>query len=284
LHSDALPGFFYFITMEKEGFYFPHFCNARHDRKIKRLRKELGVEGYGIYFMLLETLRDQHDLRYPLEDVDLLAEEFNVSEQKVRVTICNYQLFEIDDEQKFFSPKMLLYLEPYYRMKEQRREAGLKSAAKRKLNESSTTVQRPLDDRSTKERKEKESKVKESKVKEIKEKESKEENAPKGDFTFRDILLNKWFTYKKEKKSTYTLIGQLQLEKQWQDKTDQELEEAINHSISNNYQGLFPPKKTVELTEKKGKFQTNLENISQAAQNILDSHDNGTYQNPFDRF
>ena len=279
MHSDALPGFFYFINMEKEGFYFPHFCNARHDRKIKRLRKELGVEGYGIYFMLLEVLREQHDLRYPLSDLDLLAEEFGVSEAKVRVTICNYQLFLLDSEEQFFSPKMLLYLEPYFKMKEQRKEAGLKSAAKRKLNESTTTVQRPFNDRSTKERKEKE-----SKVKEIKEKESKEEDAPKGDFTFRDILFNKWFTYKKEKKSTYTLIGQLQLEKQWEEKTDQELEEAINHSIANNYQGLFPPKKTVELTEKKGKFQTNLENISQAAQNILDSHDNGTYQNPFDRF
>lgn len=280
MHSDALPGFFYFITMEKEGFYFPHFCNARHDRKIKRLRKELGVEGYGIYFMLLETLRDQHDLRYPLEDVDLLAEEFNVSEQKVRVTICNYQLFEIDDEQKFFSPKMLLYLEPYYRMKEQRREAGLKSAAKRKLNESSTTAQRPLDDRSTKERKEKE-----SKVNEIKEKENKEEEA-KGFFVleYRDELFNRWIKYKKEKKSSYTEAGLSQLLKQWEGKTDKELEEAINHSIANNYQGLFAPKKSVELTEKKGKFQTNLENISQAAQNILDSHDNGTYQNPFDRF
>lgn len=279
MHSDALPGFFLFTIMEKEGFYFPHFCNARHDRKIKRLRKELGVEGYGIYFMLLETLRDQHDLRYPLEDIDLLAEEFNVSEQKVRVTICNYQLFEIDEDQKFFSPKMLLYLEPYYRMKEQRREAGLKSAAKRKLNESSTTVQHPFDDRSTKERKEKE-----SKVKEIKEKESKEEAAPFGVLSYRDELFNKWLKYKKEKKSSYTPSGLEQLVKEWQDKTDQELEQAINHSISNNYQGLFAPKKNSEAIEKKGKFQTNLENISQAAQNILDSHDNGTYQNPFDRF
>lgn len=266
--------------MEKEGFYFPHFCNARHDRKIKRLRKELGVEGYGIYFMLLETLRDQHDLRYPLEDIDLLAEEFNVSEQKVRVTICNYSLFEIDEDQKFFSPKMLLYLEPYYRMKEQRREAGLKSAAKRKLNESLTTVQRPLDDRSTKERKEKE-----SKVNEIKEKENKEESFWASALSVsRFDLFNRWITHKKEKKSTYTPSGIMQLIKEWEDKTDQELEQAINHSISNNYQGLFAPKKNSEAIEKKGKFQTNLENISQAAQNILDSHDNGTYQNPFDRF
>lgn len=154
--------------MEKEAFYFPHFCNARHDRKIRRLRKELGTEGYGIYFMLLETLREQQDLMYPMEDIDLLAEEFDVSEAKIRVAVCNYGLFEVDEEEKFFSPKMLVYLEPYFKMKEQRKAAGQKSAAKRMLNESSTDVQRPFNDRSTKE-----SKVNESKVNEIKEKESK---------------------------------------------------------------------------------------------------------------
>ena len=155
--------------MEKEAFYFPHFCNARHDRKIRRLRKELGTEGYGIYFMLLETLREQQDLMYPLDDLDLLAEEFGVSEAKVRVAICNYGLFEIDEEQKFFSPKMLVYLEPYFKMKEQRKVAGQKSADKRRGIEISTTVQQPFNDRSTKERKVNESKEKESKVNEIKE-------------------------------------------------------------------------------------------------------------------
>ena len=161
---------FYFIKfqMEKEAFYFPHFCNARHDRKIRRLRKELGTEGYGIYFMLLETLREQQDLMYPLEDLDLLAEEFGVSEAKVRVAICNYGLFEIDEEQKFFSPKMLVYLEPYFKMKEQRKVAGQKSADKRKSLEIPTVVQQPFNDRSTKESKVKESKEKESKVNEIK--------------------------------------------------------------------------------------------------------------------
>lgn len=157
MHSYAA-GFFIY-QMEKEAYYFPHFCNARHDRKIRRLRKELGVEGYGIYFMLLETLREQQDLMYPLEDLDLLAEEFGVSEAKIQVTVSKYDLFEIDESQKFFSPKMLVYLEPYFRMKEQRREAGLKSAAKRQLNDRSTTVEQR--------------KEKESKVNEIKEKESK---------------------------------------------------------------------------------------------------------------
>lgn len=126
---------------------------------------------------------------------------------------------------------------------------------------------------------------KEEEKEEEEEKEKSKEEA-KGFFVleYRDELFNRWIKYKKEKKSSYTEAGLSQLLKQWEGKTDQELEEAINHSIANNYQGLFAPKKSVELTEKKGKFQTNLENISQAAQNILDSHDNGTYQNPFDRF
>ncbi|MEK0423064.1 MAG: hypothetical protein RLZ95_974 [Bacteroidota bacterium] len=142
--------------MEKEGFYFPHFSNARHDRKIKRLRLELGIEGYGIYFMLLETLRDQHDLCYPMGDIDLLADEFGTSEQKVRVVVCNYGLFDVSDDNAFFSPRLLLYLEPYFKAKEQRIKAGKASALKRQANDRSTTVQQS---------KVNESKVNESKVK-----------------------------------------------------------------------------------------------------------------------
>ena len=153
--------------MDKEAFYFPHFCNARHDRKIRRLRRELGVEGYGIYFMLLETLREQQDLMYPMDDLDLLSDEFGVSEAKIRTTICNYELFEVDLDQKFFSPKMLVYLEPYFRMKEQRKMAGKASAEKR----ISTTVERPFN------------KGKESKVNEIKENESKV-----NEIVFSDLL------------------------------------------------------------------------------------------------
>ena len=239
--------------MEKEAFYFPHFCNARHDRKIRRLRKELGTEGYGIYFMLLETLREQQDLMYPLDDLDLLAEEFNVSEAKVRVAICNYGLFEIDEEQKFFSPKMLVYLEPYFKMKEQRKIAGQKSADKRKGIEISTTVQQPFNDRSTKESKEKESKEKESK---------ENENKIYSLDPFKHELFSKWINYKKEKKSRYTYSGIKQLISKWENKTNQELEEAINNSIANNYQGLFEPKQQIDYgntTEKLGTSAARME-------------------------
>lgn len=150
--------------MEKEAYYFPHFSNARHDRKIQRLRKELGIEGYGIFFMLLETLRDQIDLKYPMSDIDLLADEFGTSEQKLRTVIANYQLFELDEDELFFSPRMLVYLQPYFNMKEQRKIAGRASAEarKNKLLELSFN-DRSMDDEQSKvkEKKEKESKVNE---------------------------------------------------------------------------------------------------------------------------
>ena len=112
--------------MNKDAFYFPHFSNARQDRKLKRAMKQLGIEAYAIYFMLLEVLRDQSELKYPMEDIDLLADEFGSSEQKVRTIICNYGLFKIDDEEYFFSPKFFEYLSPYLEQKERNRLNGIK--------------------------------------------------------------------------------------------------------------------------------------------------------------
>ena len=110
---------------QKDAYYFPHFSNARHDRKVKRVIKELGVEGYGIYFMLLEVLREQTTLCYPMSDIDLLADEFGTSEQKVRTVICNYCLFDVTKDEMFFSPKQIEYLQPYFEKSQRARNAAL---------------------------------------------------------------------------------------------------------------------------------------------------------------
>jgi len=157
--------------MKKDAYYFPHFCNARHDRKLKRVQKELGVEGYGIFFMILEVLRDQPAFKYPIEDLDLLADEFGTSEQKVTTVVCNYKLFDIDAEKNFTSDKMVLYLQPYLERSIKARNAANKRWASIKNNAQAL----PEHSASSAEAMQvKESKVKESKVKESKVKESKE--------------------------------------------------------------------------------------------------------------
>lgn len=126
--------------MKKDAYFFPHFSNARHDRKVKRIIKELGVEGYGIYFMLLEVLREQTDLRYPLADIDLLADEFNTSEQKVRTVISNYKLFDVDECENFFSMKLVFYLQPYFEKTERARAAANKRWENTKLQQKNANV------------------------------------------------------------------------------------------------------------------------------------------------
>ena len=135
--------------------------------------------------MLLETLRDQHDLRFPIKDIDLLADEFGTSEQKVRVTICNYGLFDVDENEQFFSPKMIIFLEPYFKGREQRKKAIESRWSKNQesklidYQEDNTAVLRPNYDRNTDviQKKRKESKVNESKGEESKEKEKKANTA-----------------------------------------------------------------------------------------------------------
>lgn len=114
----------------KEAFYFPHFIGARNDRKIKRVRRDFGIEGYALYFMTLEVLREEQELQYPLEDVDILADDFGTSEAKLKTIILNYDLFllkETTDGHMFFSPKQIQYLEPYFNRREISRLNGLKS-------------------------------------------------------------------------------------------------------------------------------------------------------------
>lgn len=160
----------------KDAYYFPHFSNARHDRKIKRIIKELGVEGYGIYFMLLEVLREQTDLRYPMGDIDLLADEFRTSEAKIQAIIVHYDLFSVDESQMFFSPKQIQYLQPYFDRSSRARDAANKRWSEQKAlpehtdneqdnaNDMQMHMQMQSDGNASKV---KYSKVKESKVKDI---------------------------------------------------------------------------------------------------------------------
>jgi hypothetical protein len=112
--------------MKKDAYYFPHFSNARNDSKLLKLRRILGIEGYGIYFMLLEILREQTDFKLPLKIVDELEFDLRVSKEKILTVITNYELFDVDSE-FFFSPKMVLYLQPYIEKSERARlAAGLR--------------------------------------------------------------------------------------------------------------------------------------------------------------
>jgi hypothetical protein len=121
----------------------------------------------------------------------------------------------------------------------------------------------------------------EEKEKEKEEEEEKEQEEFEYIPTERELLFNRWFEYKKQKKSKYTEIGKAQLFREWESKSDLELELAINNSISNNYQGLFAPKGSVEPKKEIGKFQQNLISLKNVHDQLTEEIQNGTFVNPY---
>jgi DnaD/phage-associated family protein len=131
-------------NMSKDAFYFPHDSNAKDDPKCVLLIEQLGLEGYGIYWVLIETLRDQPGYTYPLVLIPALARRFNTTTEKIKAVITGYKLFAVD-EYSFYSESLIRRMEPIDHRRELARIAGKASAEKRLLNIGSTTVQQPLD-------------------------------------------------------------------------------------------------------------------------------------------
>ena len=78
----------------KDAFYFSHDSNAKDDPKIVLLIESLGLEGYGIYWVLVEILRDQEDFRYPMSLLGAIARKYNSTADKVKAVVINYALFQ----------------------------------------------------------------------------------------------------------------------------------------------------------------------------------------------
>jgi hypothetical protein len=80
----------------KDAYYFPHDSNARNDQKILKLRFKHGSRGYGIYFMLIEIMRDNKDYSIKENDLEMISvmdikEEYKV----VKDVVYNYDLFMV---------------------------------------------------------------------------------------------------------------------------------------------------------------------------------------------
>lgn len=111
--------------MTKEAYYFSHDANARNDVKIIKLRRVLGLEGYAIYFCLIEVLREQKDHKLPLSSVSDIAFDLRTSEEKVNGVISGFDLFLIE-QNNFFSARLLRSMESYNGTKVKLSDAGRK--------------------------------------------------------------------------------------------------------------------------------------------------------------
>jgi hypothetical protein len=138
--------------MKSNSYYFSHDYNAANDTKVLFLRHQLGMEGYGIYWFLIEQLANAGG-KLPLELIPVLAMQMHCTDVKVNGVLMNFGLFTIDSGE-FWSERLQNHLELRLKLS----ESGKTGANNRWANRVA------IGEGNAKERKEKETKVKESKV------------------------------------------------------------------------------------------------------------------------
>ena len=81
--------------------YFSHDSNARNDEKLVRLRMKHGAAGYGVYFMILERLREEADYM-SAKDYNMIAFDLRVDAAIVKSVVEDFGLFTFTDDGKCF--------------------------------------------------------------------------------------------------------------------------------------------------------------------------------------
>ncbi len=110
----------------KDAYYFPHDSNAKDDPKCVLLIEQLGLEGYGTFWVLVETLREQPDFRYPLKLIPALARRYNTTAEKMKAVVLSFGLFTIENDSFFFSESLDKRMKIYLDRKQLLSEAGKK--------------------------------------------------------------------------------------------------------------------------------------------------------------
>ena len=116
--------------------YFSHDSNARNSDKLMKVRMKLGAEGYGIFFMLIERLREEEGYKSTI-DYDTLAFDLRVDAEKVKQVVENYDLFKFTEDGKYFYSDSFNERMEMMDVRAQQRISKAKKAAKARWNKQS---------------------------------------------------------------------------------------------------------------------------------------------------
>lgn len=121
--------------MEKQSYYFGHDSNARNDIKIMKLRRKHGMAGYGVYWCIIEILRDTSDYKLSEQDIEDVAYQLGENPELISSVLNDFGLF-IHESATFFSARLVRSMSKFNAKKKAQSAGGKKSQQNRKRNNS----------------------------------------------------------------------------------------------------------------------------------------------------
>lgn len=116
---------------DKQSYYFSHDSNARNDIKIMKLRRKHGMSGYGIYWCIIEILRDTADYKLSTQDIEDIAFQIGEDVEKVTSIVTDFGLFQVQ-EACFFSHRLLRNMQSFAAKRQAQSMGGKKAQQNKK--------------------------------------------------------------------------------------------------------------------------------------------------------
>lgn len=119
----------------KSAFYFSHDSNARNDNKIVKLRRKHGMAGYGVYWCIIEILRDTSDFKMSEHDIEDIAYQLGESNELVASVVNDFGLF-VHESASFYSVRLQRSMSKFVAKKRAQSMGGKKAQQNKKRNNS----------------------------------------------------------------------------------------------------------------------------------------------------
>ncbi len=74
--------------------YFSHDIFTRESLQIKKLMKKMGLQGYGIFWVIVEFLH-RYENKLDIDSIELIADDIGVEKEKIESVIYDFKLFTI---------------------------------------------------------------------------------------------------------------------------------------------------------------------------------------------
>lgn len=141
--------------MSKDAYYIKHDCNSRRDIKIMAMLSEYGMAGYGMYWTIVEIMREQNNYKlkknkflFAVLSKDLMCTP-KESEKFIKSCIEDYDLL-VDSEDYIYSESLLRRMEKLDELKAKRSAAGKWDRSKKEKNKPKDEDPFPIDDKPSK--------------------------------------------------------------------------------------------------------------------------------------
>ena len=115
--------------MAKDAYYFSHDSNARNDLKMIKLRRKLGLKGVGLFWCVIEILRETETYSISIDEIEDICFDLRCEVEDFEI------LFDCDLLKKnndlFISESLCERMEKLDEIKEKRRIAGAKGGKRK---------------------------------------------------------------------------------------------------------------------------------------------------------